>query len=212
MHFPMLQSQATSPKPGTFDPSRLLIVICCIALSPLLSNPFTPTDTHPNSKPHESPSSLQTHALDLASSILDSIPDETRHQCIRFLRERLPAPFHVQNDSRLLFLFGPVTDSTPQPQTQPQQQQSSTSQSTLSTPTASTAASAPTSSTPNPTPPKDDNPTSLENRLYLQSRNRNALIPYNLRAWEMLGEAAPIVGANDTAVGLGYFGARRSRG
>lgn len=208
IHFPTLP-QTTGPKPGAFDPSRLLIAICCISLSPLLSNPFYSSDTQPNTKPLQNPSSLQTHALDIASSILDSIPDESRHQCIRILRDRLPAPFHVQNDSRLLFLFGPITDSSlPQPPTQQQQQQQPANQSPLPIPTSST--SAPSSTPlPTPTPPKDDNPTSLENRLYLQSRG--TLVPYHLRAWEMLGEAAPIVGANDTAVGLGYFGARRSR-
>jgi mediator of RNA polymerase II transcription subunit 12, fungi type len=34
---------------------------------------------------------------------------------------------------------------------------------------------------------------------------------FTLRPWEMLEEAAPMVGMNDTAVDLGFFGARRVR-
>ena len=47
-------------------------------------------------------------------------------------------------------------------------------------------------------------------RLQIHYRGRT-LGPYPLRPWELLEDAAPLVGGNDTAVGLGYFDARREK-
>ena len=48
----------------------------------------------------------------------------------------------------------------------------------------------------------------MDSRLQIQYRGR-VIGPYPLRSWELLEDAAPLVGVNDTAVGLGYFDARR---
>ncbi|PGH09502.1 hypothetical protein GX51_00607 [Blastomyces parvus] len=243
----------TLSKSDLADQTRLLISINCIALSRTLSpkppagltpflstNPLTPTTPSQELRPHFPfhitdtgiSTSLQAQALDVAATLLDSIPDDSRQQCGRFLRDRCPPFLHPQNDPRLLFLLGPLAADT-QPSsstTQSSQQQpvgSMLSQANPGTPgtpatpaaAASVGATAPSTShqfqggnvynaaTFNPL----DDQNSIVGKLRVQQRGR-IVGPYPLRPWEMLEESAPVIGVNDTAVNLGWFAARRVRG
>ncbi|OAX82239.1 hypothetical protein ACJ72_03402 [Emergomyces africanus] len=229
------------------DQTRLLISISCIALSKTLSpkiprpplpftsiDPFAPTTFEPVPQPQPSlhgtnsgiSTTLQTQALDVAATLLDSLPDDARHQCTRFLRDRCPPFLHPQNDTRLLFLLGPLAaDTQPSPSTTQSSQQQpvgptppQATPGTPATPATPTAAGAPSSQqfqsgniyNAASFIPFDD-PNSLVGKLRVQQRGR-IVGPYPLRPWEMLEESAPVIGVNDTAVNLGWFGARRMRG
>ncbi|PGH28586.1 hypothetical protein GX50_08679 [[Emmonsia] crescens] len=251
--------------PGTLsksdlgDQTRLLISISCIALSKTLSPKIPPSQPHPFlstvplapvTLPQESQpqhllqgtntsisTNLQTQALDVAATLLDSIPGDARHQCARFLRDRCPPFLHPQNDPRLLFLLGPLAADT-QPSSSSSTSQSSQQQPVAPTPPQATPGTPATPATPTATVsvsvgagapssssqqfqsgniyntasfiPFDD-PNSLVGKLRVQQRGR-IVGPYPLRPWEMLEESAPVIGVNDTAVNLGLFGARRVRG
>ncbi|KAG0154386.1 hypothetical protein PDIDSM_1766 [Penicillium digitatum] len=201
---------------------RLLTSIFCIALSRLPGDVlrlFPAADYFPQPTPTEGfrpcPGILlQTHALDVAASLIDIFPDDVRHQCARFLKEKCPSFVPFQNDSRFLYLLGPMPD-----------QSASAQQVSAPSPAAS-------GSTPTPTPalfsivgsssaqqsvaaasglstgPPDSN--SMVSRLRLQHRGR-IVGPYPVRPWELLEDAAPFLGVNDTAVNLGFFDARRVR-
>jgi mediator of RNA polymerase II transcription subunit 12 len=154
--------------------------------------------------------------LDVAATLADTLPDEARQQCARFLRDRCPPSLHVQNDTRLLFLLGPISEAPLVCQTQPQTSTAATATTPNLTPTTSVPAhlqpplfqpANPSNTSPSPF----DDPSLLANRLRFQQHGRIAG-QYTLRAWEMLEEPAPIVGVNDTALNLGYFGARQIRG
>lgn len=210
-------------KPGpSHEQTRLLISIFCIALSRLPGDVlrlFPTADdflARPNiqEESHSTQGILQTHALDVAASLIDIFPDEAQQQCARFLKEKCPPFMALQNDARFLYLLGPMTDSVssfsvPQPVTTPSPAASA------STPTPSSAnhpapnSSAPVSSTALSTGFLEDS-NSMANRLRLQQRGR-IVGPYPIRPWELLEDAAPFVGVNDTAVNLGYFDARRVR-
>ena len=196
-------AQPPTPKPSNLqEQSRLLISILCISLS---RSDATPSDTG---------ISMQTHALDVAASLVDTLPDEARRQCARFLKDRCPPFTRFQNDPRYTYLLGSITDLP-----------SSTSTST-STPIPPAAlpspAAAPTGSTPAPTPSAPQQPTPtpastadgpnsiIPSRFRLQCRGRTGG-PYPLRPWELLEDAAPIAGVNDTAISLSLFDARRVR-
>lgn len=202
---------------------RILTSIFCIALSRLpgdVLRQFPGADYFPRGGPVEDYRPcpgilLQTHALDVAASLIDVLPDEVRHQCGRFLKEKCPPFASLQNDSRFIYLLGPILDL----------HQSSLVQ--------STSAPSPTASASTPTPASANNPAygttpqqpaatgilpagmtedanSMMSRLRLQHRGRVAG-PYPIRPWELLEDAAPFVGVNDTAVNLSYFDARRVR-
>jgi mediator of RNA polymerase II transcription subunit 12 len=218
------QPQTLKPNPS-HDQLRLLISIFCIALSRLPGNVlrlFPAADYFP----HQSSTSedyrpcpgilLQTHALDVAASLIDIFPDEVRFQCARFLKEKCPSFVPFQNDTRFLYLLGPTPDQT---SVNPQQ---------VSAPSPAASASTPTP-TPAPFPAVgasaaqqsaaavsglscgySDETNCITSRLRLQHRGR-VVGPYPVRPWELLEDAAPFVGVNDTAVNLGYFDARRVR-
>ncbi|KAJ6009663.1 hypothetical protein N7522_004679 [Penicillium canescens] len=218
------QPQTFKPNPP-HDQLRLLISIFCIALSRLPGNvlrlfPAADYFPHPTSTPEDYRPCpgilLQTHALDVAASLIDIFPDEVRFQCARFLKEKCPSFVPFQNDSRFLYLLGPTPD------------QSSVNPQHVSAPSPAASASTPTP-TPAPFPavgasaaqqsavaasslssgyPDDTN--CMASRLRLQHRGR-VVGPYPVRPWELLEDAAPFVGVNDTAVNLGYFDARRVR-
>ena len=202
---------------------RLLTSILCIALSRLPGDalrlfPAADYFPHPTAAEDFRPCPgilLQTHALDVAASLIDIFPDEVRHQCARFLKEKCPSFVPFQNDSRFLYLLGPIAD------------QYSTNAQQLSAPSPAASASTPTStpapfSAVGPSPAQQsvaaasglstgmDSSNNMANRLRLQHRGR-VLGPYPVRPWELLEDAAPFLGANDTAVNLGYFDARRVR-
>ncbi|CRG82980.1 Mediator of RNA polymerase II transcription subunit 12 [Talaromyces islandicus] len=197
------------------DQSRLLVSICCLALSPLnlTSRPPVGMSSVSISAVEQKArvgNTIQTYALDIASSLIDTLPDEARVQCARFLKERCPPFLHVQNEPRLLYLFGPVSDVI----------LSSNQSVSGSSPAPSGAISS--ALTPSANPPAantgvvaapagiSEDPNSMANRLRVQSRGR-VVGPYYLRSWELLEEAAPVVGANDTAVDLNFFGARKAK-
>ncbi|PGG98881.1 hypothetical protein AJ79_08757 [Helicocarpus griseus UAMH5409] len=236
------------PKSDIADQTRLLISISCIALSRTLSSrdpsrphlfpstvPLPPTTFLQQTQPEPgtgvntgTSTNLQVQALDVAATLLDPLPDDARHQCARFLRDRCPPFLHPQNDPRLLALLGPLGTDTQfsapsQPQPQPQSQQlapgtvgtPTPSPATPVTPATPTVAGAPAASqqqfyNASSFIPLDD-PNSFAGKLRVQQRGR-IVGPYPLRPWEMLEAAAPFVGVNDTAVSLGWFGARGVRG
>ncbi|KAF4156578.1 hypothetical protein CNMCM6936_006474 [Aspergillus lentulus] len=206
------------------EQTRLLISIFCITLARLPDSVlrlFPAADYFPHSMRagdcRPCPGILlQTHALDVAASLIDTFPDEARHQCARYLREKCPPFARVQNDSRFLYLLGPLGDSPSSNLTLPV---------SIPSPAASGSTPAPT---PSGNPPGGFShpqqpafvsgvPTGLPDglncaasHLCLQYRGR-AIGAYPVRPWELLEDAAPVAGTNDTAVSLGYFDARRVR-
>ncbi|KAL4906912.1 hypothetical protein BDW74DRAFT_130027 [Aspergillus multicolor] len=208
------------------EQTRLLVSIFCISLARLPDNIlrlFPTADYFPHAIQPQNfrPCPrilLQTHALDVAASLIDSFPDEARQQCGRFLREKCPPFLKFQNDRRFLYLLGPVADIT-------------VPSSQLPVVTSSPAAGG---STPTPTPSGplpggysnqstqkmaasagslsglSENTNIISDRLRVQNRGRIAG-PYALRQWELLEDAAPLMGVNDTALSLKLFDARRVR-
>ncbi|KAJ5555585.1 hypothetical protein N7535_008020 [Penicillium sp. DV-2018c] len=211
----------------THEQLRILTSIICIALSRLPGDPpqiLPSTDeTQTQTQTTETdaiPPLLQTHAMDVAASLIDIFPDEVRHQCARFLRDKCPPFIPYQNDSRFIYLLGPLTD----------QYHTATTTAPAASPAASTPVSAllpamgsgsgsgsspaqPSIPVPGPSTGlgSSDDLNSMASRLCLQHRGR-VIGPYPVRPWELLEEAAPFLGVNDTAVNLGYFDARRVRG
>ncbi|KAJ5780988.1 hypothetical protein N7457_006148 [Penicillium paradoxum] len=203
---------------------RLLASIFCIALSRLPGDVlrlFPAADYFPHPAPTENfrpcPGILlQTHALDVAASLIDIFPDDVRHQCARFLKNKCPSFIPFQNDTRFLYLLGPMAE------------QSSANAQQVSAPSPAASASTPMSASTlfpavGPSPAQhsvvaasglsmglSDGSNCMTNRLRLQHRGR-ILGPYPVRPWELLEDAAPFLGINDTAVNLGYFDARRVR-
>ncbi|KAJ5152956.1 uncharacterized protein N7482_009434 [Penicillium canariense] len=216
-----MQPSPTLKIGSSHEQSRLLISIFCIALSRLpgdVLRSFPGADYFPRQGPSEDYRPcpgilLQTHALDVAASLIDIFPDEIRHQCARFLKEKCPPFVPLQNDSRFLYLLGPMSDAHPSAILQ-----------SASAPSPAASASTPTPTSANfpaagvaPQPPASglyaglpENSNCMANRLRLQNRGR-IVGPYPIRPWELLEDAAPFVGVNDTAVNLGYFDARRVR-
>lgn len=200
---------------------RLLVAIFCITLSRLPGDvirlfPGAKHFPHPPAEDcHPRPGILlQTHALDVAACLLDVLPDEVRHQCGRFLKERCPPFASLQTDPRFVYLLGPILDA----------HQSSFVQS-ASAPSPAASASAPTpASASNPAPGTSTQPAAASSALYagttegincmtsrLRLQQRGRIVgPYPIRPWELLEDAAPYAGVNDTAVNLGYFDARRA--
>ncbi|EGC47827.1 RNA polymerase II mediator complex component Srb8 [Histoplasma capsulatum var. duboisii H88] len=245
----------TLSKSDLADQSRLLISITCIALSKTLSpkvpsaRPYYIPPTTPlmfavppqSSQPQPLfystdagiSTNLRTQALDVAATLLDSIPDDSRHQCSRFFRDRCPPFLHPQNNPRLFFLLGPLAaDTQPSSSTMQSSQQQpvapSLSQTTLGPPasTATPAAGAPPGVKSNSSSSQQFQSGNIYNTTnFLPFDDQNSLVGklrvqhpggivgrFPLRPWEMLEESAPVIGVNDTAVDLGWFAARRVRG
>ncbi|CBF76885.1 hypothetical protein AN4741.2 [Aspergillus nidulans FGSC A4] len=208
------------------EQTRLLVSILCISLARLPENIlrlFPAADYFPHTiQSHNFRPCpgilLQTHALDVAASLIDSFPDEARHQCVRFLRERCPPFLKFQNDRRFLYLLGPMTDTTI-----PSSQLSASISSPAaggSTPTPipsgtlsgghSSQATQQMAALTGPFSGLSENTKLVADRLRIQNGGRiNG--PYPVRPWELLEDAAPILGVNDTAVSLKLFDARRVR-
>ncbi|KXG45781.1 Mediator complex, subunit Med12 [Penicillium griseofulvum] len=202
---------------------RLLTSIFCIALSRLPGDVlrlFPAADYFPHPAPAEGfrpcPGILlQTHALDVAASLIDVFPEEVRQQCARFLKEKCPSFVPFMNDSRFLYLLGPMID---QYSANAQQVSAPSPAASGSTPTQSPAlfsivgSSTAQQSVPAASGLSTGLPDSncMANRLRLQHRGR-VVGPYPVRPWELLEDAAPFLGVNDTAVNLGFFDARRVR-
>lgn len=210
-------SISSGPKLELNTQTRLLIQICCITRSPLfasrLSESFGPAlriFTQRKGLLESLPSTwaeVQVFALDVCSALADTLSDEARIECTRFLREKCPVFLHPQNDPRLLFLLGPLTENVP-PSTH----------FGLGASTASSSAglvhhlqSIPNQTQSLPTSTIVEDPNFLTHRLHFQQNGR-LIGAYPHKPWEMLGEAAPIVGINDTPVNLAYFGTRQTKG
>ncbi|KAL4805472.1 hypothetical protein BDV18DRAFT_19713 [Aspergillus unguis] len=208
------------------EQTRLLVSIFCISLARLPDNIirlFPTANYFPHPIQHQSFRAcpgilLQTHALDVAASLIDSFPDEARHQCGRFLREKCPPFLQFQNDRRFLYLLGPMADITIPASQLP---------ASISSPAAGGSTPTPTPSGNIPTGPSyqpsqqvttssgtfqgtSENTNSVADNLRLQHRGR-IIGPYPVRPWELLEDAAPLLGVNDTAVSLKLFDARRVR-
>ncbi|KAI9374661.1 mediator of RNA polymerase II transcription subunit 12 [Aspergillus egyptiacus] len=212
------------PKTGLQEQTRLLVSIVCISLARLPDNILRLFPTA-NYFPHSVDSQnfrpcpgvlLQTHALDVAASLIDAFPDEARHQCARFLKEKCPPFLQLQNDRRFFYLIGPITDVILNPQLP----------ASVPSPAAGGSTPTPTPSGNNPGGPSNqtqpmgtfnslvpalsESVSSPADRLRVQHRGR-IMGPYSVRPWELLEDAAPIIGANDTAVSLKLFDTRHAR-
>lgn len=206
------------------EQTRLLISIFCISLARLPDSVlrlFPAADYFPHSMRaadcRPCPGILlQTHALDVAASLIDMFPDEARHQCARYLREKCPPFARVQNDSRFLYLLGPLGDSPSSNITLPVSIPSPAASGSTPAPTPSGNSTGGFSHPQQPAfvsgvpPGLPDGLNCAASHLCLQYRGR-VIGAYPVRPWELLEDAAPIAGTNDTAVSLGYFDARRVR-
>ncbi|KAL4997606.1 hypothetical protein BDV10DRAFT_169070 [Aspergillus recurvatus] len=211
---------------GLQEQTRLLVSIFCISLARLPDNVlrlFPTADYFPHAiQPRNFRPCpgilLQTHALDVAASLIDSFPDEARHQCGRFLRERFPSFLKSQNDRRLHYLLGPMADTTVPSSQLPASISSPAAGGSTPTPMPSGTLPAghPSQTTQQMAAPiaslsvPSENTELVAGRLRVQSGGR-VIGPYPVRPWELLEDAAPILGVNDTAVSLKLFDARRVR-
>ncbi|WEW57508.1 RNA polymerase II mediator complex subunit [Emydomyces testavorans] len=193
---------------------RLLIQIRCIARSPLFarhsnedfSSPFLPAMNRSSLLPTlpRTWANLQVQAFDVCSALVDTLPDEARYECARFLRDKCPGFLQPQNDAFLLFLLGPIMET----------QSTSThgGSGTLSGGPLANLSShlqpSPSQSQNLPTPVLVEDPTAFTHKLRFQQNGR-VIGSYPPRPWEMLGEAAPTAGINDTPVNFTYFGTRQ---
>ncbi|KAL2816915.1 hypothetical protein BJX63DRAFT_441287 [Aspergillus granulosus] len=205
------------------EQTRLLVSIFCISLARLPDNilrlfptaNYFPHDVQPQNFRPCPGILLQTHALDVAASLIDSFPDEARHQCARFLKEKCPPFLQFQNDRRFLYLLGPMADGATANSQLPVSVSSPAAGGSTPTPTPSgTYPVAPSNQSQSATawtsylPGLSENVSSAADRLRIQHRGR-VIGPYPVRPWELLEDAAPIVGVNDTAVSLKLFDTRR---
>lgn len=224
LHRSAFNTSALTPKPiGLQEQARMLISIFCITLARL---PDRVIRLYPSANyfPHPVQSEgyrpcpgilLQTHALDVAAALIDTFPDEARQQCARFLKEKCPPFLQFQNDSRFLYLLGPVMDTSTLNSSQPASLPSPAAGGSTPTPTGNPAGGPPNSqqnlSSASGLPAGlSEGVNCIASHLRLQYRGR-VLGAYPVRPWELLEDAAPIVGMNDTAVSLKYFDARRVR-
>ncbi|KAJ5766519.1 uncharacterized protein N7511_004135 [Penicillium nucicola] len=215
------QPQTLKPNPP-HNQLRLLISIFCIALSRLPGNvlrlfPAADYFPHPTPLPEEYRPCpgilLQTHALDVAASLIDIFPDEVRFRCARFLKEKCPSFVPFQNDSRFLYLLGPTPDQTSansQQVSAPSPAASTSTPTSTPAPLPAVAASVAQQSTLSASSAYAEDTNCIASRLRLQYRGTVVgscpVIP-----WEVLEDAAPFVNPNDTAIHLAYFDARRVR-
>ncbi|KAM5476860.1 RNA polymerase II mediator complex subunit [Microsporum audouinii] len=206
------------------DQTRLLLSICYLAFTPGLGQVFSrigdPSTVPIGKYAHlyqSIPASwhgLRTYAVDVATILVDTLPDDARLQCARFLRDRSPL-FAQQQDNRLLYLFGPMPD----PQASSSNSSNGTTTSAPPIPGSSPlnvqnhAAQGGQAQVPHQTsssiPTVEETNSPIQNFRFQQG-NR-VIGPCPPRTWEMLEESAPVAGVNDTALNLSYFGARMVR-
>lgn len=224
---------STSPVPrpnALHEQSRILIAIFCISLARFPGNllrQFPTADYFPRRpiQPEEYRPCpgilLQTHALDVAASLIDTFPDEARHHCARFLKEKCPSFAQFQNDPRFVYLLGPMLSGTTPSNLSQQLAPASAPSPAASTPTPSGTFPGALSSSSQQPPATAASPglstgllsegsNCVSSHLRLQHRGRT-VGSYPIRPWELLEDAAPLAGVNDTAISLEYFDARRVR-
>lgn len=213
----------TVTKADLTNQTRLIISICCVAFTPSFTQVGVGLDslksrisTHSlrlQTSVPETWTKLQLCAFDVVSALVDTLPDEARNQCARFLRERCPPFLHPQNNERILYLFGPIQDpqiSTPSATAVPNTGQSPSATGSIPPPAQLQAPQGPGSTINSAPISSADYPTSSMYNLRFQQGGR-IVGPCPTRVWEMLEEPAPMVGVNDTALNLAYFGTRRVR-
>lgn len=219
------------PRPNALhEQSRILIAIFCISLARFPGNllrQFPTADYFPRRpiQPEEYRPCpgilLQTHALDVAASLIDAFPDEARHHCARFLKEKCPSFAQFQNDPRFVYLLGPMPGGTALSNLSQQLAPASAPSPAASTPTPSGTFPGALSSYSQQPPAAAASPglstgllsegsNCVSSHLRLQHRGRT-VGSYPIRPWELLEDAAPLAGVNDTAISLEYFDARRVR-
>lgn len=217
------RSAFNSTRPTSLqEQTRILISIFCISLARFpnsLLRLFPTADYFPHPyQPKEYRQCpgilLQTHALDVAASLIDTFPDEARHHCARFLKEKCPPFAQFQNDSRFLYLLGPLPScGASANSTQPASLPSPAASGSTPTPSQAQAQALPAAaSSPGlaTAGPSAEGPNCISTSLRLQHRGR-IVGAYHIRPWELLEDAAPLAGVNDTAISLRYFDARRIR-
>ena len=128
---------------------------------------------------------LSTHIFDVLALLTDSLADNTRATCIHILSNQ-----YKTRDPRLRFLFG-YPDGVDGEGLQLM------STSTSSSSSSSSSSSPATTSTTTSEPKRGGVKTTVQQ-------------PFPLRRWEMMQEATPMVGENDTSLSLGLFGARKA--
>ncbi|PYH98731.1 mediator of RNA polymerase II transcription subunit 12 [Aspergillus ellipticus CBS 707.79] len=225
IHRAAFNTPSLAPRPtGLQEQARLLTSIFCISLARLPDRvirlyPSANYFPHPVQSENYRPCPgilLQTHALDVAAALIDTFPDEARHHCARFLREKCPPFLQFQNDPRFLYLLGPVMDTSNLNSTLPASLPSPAGGGSTPTPTGNLSGGPANpqqaiASVPSGLPSGlSEGVNCIASHLRLQYRGR-VLGAYPVRPWELLEDAAPIVGMNDTAVSLKYFDARRVR-
>ena len=123
---------------------------------------------------------LATDIFDTIAILSDGLSIEARSLCIRTLRDQ-----HQIRDPRLQFLIGYSQHADGDG---------------LHLVTTNTFSSSST--------------TSAANNNNLHNINRNSTttnsIPFPLRRWEMVQDATPVVGENDTSLSLSLFGTRKA--
>lgn len=209
------------------EQTRLLVSILCVALFRLPNNSLR---LFPIANCFPLPVELQDfqslpeillyiHALDVVASLVDILPDEARYHCSRLLKEKFPALVNFQNDPRFVYLLGPMADLTPVVANAAQPTPIPSPAASSSTPVVAPSSLVPTGSSGPPQSPapflgstgdSQESQDYVAGRLRYQYRGR-VLGPHPIRPWELLEDAAPLIGVNDTAIGLGYFDARRIR-
>ncbi|KAL0937959.1 transcription mediator subunit med12 [Colletotrichum truncatum] len=118
---------------------------------------------------------LGQQIFDLALLLVDSLPEETRLQCVRVLLTGGTTQSPASSDARLRYLFSQMPPPTEQFVLAHRQQ----------------PATQPTG------PPRPKIPISMQ--------GTDKLTPFVFRKWEMLSEPTPNVGENDTALSLTLF-------
>ncbi|KAF3482318.1 uncharacterized protein GIQ15_05077 [Arthroderma uncinatum] len=210
------------------DQTRLLLSICYMAFTPALGQVLSRAgnlSTNPSSRYSHlwqplpvNWDSLRTYAIDVAAILVDTLPDDARLQCARFLRDRSPLFLHQQQDTRLLYLFGPMPDpqAAPGPFNLPTGATTSvppplpgSSPLNVSSHATQGAQTQPSHQASSPIPTVEETNSPIQNFRFQQGSR--VLGPCPPRTWEMLEESAPVVGVNDTALNLAYFGARQVR-
>ncbi|TDZ31592.1 Mediator of RNA polymerase II transcription subunit 12 [Colletotrichum spinosum] len=153
---------------------RILVVLSGLTLE--LDN--LTLDTLPVGRP------LSAQVFDLALLLVDSLPEDTRLQCVRVLLTGGTAQCPASSDARLRYLFSQMPSTTEHwalaHRNQPTTQQ--------------------------PGPPRQKMPISVS-----MQATENKITPFVFRKWEMLSEPTPNVGENDTALSLTLFEAIKIR-
>jgi mediator of RNA polymerase II transcription subunit 12 len=127
---------------------------------------------------------LMEQTFDIALHLVDALPDDIRQHCIRTLR-------YTSSNSRICYLFSFARN----PSEWLVLSQKDMSSSSIGPMTSNSGGGSLS--------------TSAGGSRANKGSEKEKLVPFPLRRWEMLGEPTPNVGENDTSLSLTLFGARR---